>query len=154
MLGLEGDAEGGDQYKMYCSASAVTATSRVGLPVSTDARHWTEVRGESTGGAILDIGGTFPACEEVTVDIDVLLEPAPVGRGKAPIADATIRSRHVEPGMPMWPWWMTPFTERDPDARFCAGCPLLASRCRRDNWPAGLKCDSSRSAVPSAGGSS
>jgi hypothetical protein len=46
----------GDQYKMYYSANDVTNTWRVALATSSDARHWTKVRGKSTGGAILDIG--------------------------------------------------------------------------------------------------
>jgi hypothetical protein len=48
----------GDQYKMYYSANDVTNTWRVALAVSSDARHWSKVRGKSTGGAVLDIGGT------------------------------------------------------------------------------------------------
>ena len=47
----------GAQYKMYYSANDITNTWRVALAVSTDARHWTKVRGKSTGGAVLDIGG-------------------------------------------------------------------------------------------------
>jgi len=45
------------QYKMYYSANDVTNTWRVALAVSTDARHWTKVRGKTVGGAVLDIGG-------------------------------------------------------------------------------------------------
>ena len=46
----------GDQYKMYYSANDVTNTWRVALAVSTDARHWTKVRGKTVGGAVLDVG--------------------------------------------------------------------------------------------------
>jgi hypothetical protein len=51
----------GAQYKMYYSANDVTNTWRVALAVSSDARHWTKVRGKSANGAILDIGaaGSF-----------------------------------------------------------------------------------------------
>jgi hypothetical protein len=47
----------GDQYKMYYSANDVTNTWRVALAVSTDARHWTKVRGKGATGAVLDLGG-------------------------------------------------------------------------------------------------
>ena len=47
----------GAQYKMYYSANDVTNTWRVALAVSTDARHWTKVRGKGVTGAIVDIGG-------------------------------------------------------------------------------------------------
>jgi hypothetical protein len=46
----------GDQYKMYYSANDVTNTWRVALAVSSDARHWTKVRGKSAGGSVLDVG--------------------------------------------------------------------------------------------------
>ncbi len=46
-----------DEYKMYYSANDVTNTWRVALAVSSDARHWTKVRGKLADGAILDIGG-------------------------------------------------------------------------------------------------
>ena len=42
---------------MYYSANDVTNTWRVALAVSTDARHWTKVRGKTVGGAVLDVGG-------------------------------------------------------------------------------------------------
>jgi len=48
----------GDQYKMYYSANDVNNTWRVALAVSTDARHWTKVRGKNVDGSILDIGAT------------------------------------------------------------------------------------------------
>jgi hypothetical protein len=46
-----------DEYKMYYSANDVTNTWRVALAVSSDARHWTKVRGKIADGAVLDIGG-------------------------------------------------------------------------------------------------
>ena len=46
----------GDQYRMYYSANDVTNTWRVALAVSSDARHWTKVRGKTAGGAVLDVG--------------------------------------------------------------------------------------------------
>ena len=51
----------GDQYKMYYSANDVLNTWRVALAVSSDARHWTKVRGKGASGAVLDIGdaGSF-----------------------------------------------------------------------------------------------
>jgi hypothetical protein len=48
----------GDQYKMYYSANDATNTWRVALAVSSDARHWTKVRGKGATGAVLDLGGT------------------------------------------------------------------------------------------------
>jgi hypothetical protein len=53
----------GAQYKMYYSANDVTNTWRVALAVSSDARHWTKVRGKIADGAVLDIGaaGSFDA---------------------------------------------------------------------------------------------
>jgi hypothetical protein len=48
----------GDQYKMYYSANDVTNTWRVALAVSTDALHWTKVRGKGVTGAVLDLGGS------------------------------------------------------------------------------------------------
>jgi len=53
----------GDGYKMYYSANDVTDTWRVALAVSTDARHWTKVRGKIADGAVLDVGnpGAFDA---------------------------------------------------------------------------------------------
>lgn len=47
----------GSEYKMYYSANDVTNTWRVALAVSTDARHWTKVRGKGATGAVLDLGG-------------------------------------------------------------------------------------------------
>jgi hypothetical protein len=47
----------GQQYKMYYSANDVTNTWRVALAVSSDARHWTKVRGKGASGAVLDVGG-------------------------------------------------------------------------------------------------
>jgi predicted GH43/DUF377 family glycosyl hydrolase len=49
------------QYKMYYSANDPGNFWRVALAVSTDARHWTKVPGNQTGGAILDLGpsGSF-----------------------------------------------------------------------------------------------
>lgn len=66
-LGGPGDIDGqqvgyvwvlkdGAEYKMYYSANDVTNTWRVALAVSTDARHWTKVRGTLAGGAVLGIG--------------------------------------------------------------------------------------------------
>jgi predicted GH43/DUF377 family glycosyl hydrolase len=51
----------GAEYKMYYSSSDTALFWRVALAVSTDARHWTKVPGNQTGGAILDIGpaGSF-----------------------------------------------------------------------------------------------
>ncbi len=46
----------GDQYKMFYSANDAQTLWRVALAVSSDARHWTKVRGDDTGGAILDLG--------------------------------------------------------------------------------------------------
>jgi len=46
----------GDQYKMFYSANDAQNFWRVGLAVSSDARHWTKVPGDDTGGAILDLG--------------------------------------------------------------------------------------------------
>ncbi len=48
----------GDQYKMYYSANDSTNTWRVALAVSTDARHWSKMRGPLPNGAVLDIGAT------------------------------------------------------------------------------------------------
>ena len=50
-----------NQYKMYYSANDVNNTWRVALAVSTDARHWTKVRGKNVDGSVLDIGaaGSF-----------------------------------------------------------------------------------------------
>jgi len=47
----------GAQYKMYYSANDVTNTWRVALAVSSDARHWTKVRGKNPDGSVLDLGG-------------------------------------------------------------------------------------------------
>ena len=51
----------GAQYKMYYSANDVTNTWREALAVSTDARHWTKVRGKNSDGSVLDVGaaGSF-----------------------------------------------------------------------------------------------
>ena len=51
----------GSQYKMYYSANDATNTWRVALAVSSDARHWTKVRGKLANGSVLDIGpaGSF-----------------------------------------------------------------------------------------------
>ncbi len=46
----------GDQYKMFYSANDAGNFWRVGLAFSSDARHWTKIRGKETGGAILDLG--------------------------------------------------------------------------------------------------
>src|SRR3954469_1975563 len=46
----------GAEYKMYYSANDASNVWRVGLAVSTDARHWTKVPGKLAGGAILDLG--------------------------------------------------------------------------------------------------
>jgi hypothetical protein len=46
----------GAQYKLYYSANDQTNTWRVALATSTDARHWTKVRGKGATGAVLDIG--------------------------------------------------------------------------------------------------
>src|SRR5207302_85981 len=50
-----------NEYKMYYSANDAHLFWRVGLAVSTDARHWTKVPGKLQGGAILDLGppGSF-----------------------------------------------------------------------------------------------
>ncbi|MFO0583532.1 MAG: hypothetical protein U0229_14770 [Anaeromyxobacter sp.] len=47
----------GAGYRMYYSANDVLNYWRVGLAVSTDARHWTKVRGKGATGAVLDLGG-------------------------------------------------------------------------------------------------
>ncbi len=47
----------GAQYKMYYSANDAFNTWRVALAVSSDARHWTKVRGKNVNGSVLDLGG-------------------------------------------------------------------------------------------------
>jgi len=49
------------EYKKYYSANDAHLFWRVGLAVSSDARHWTKVPGKLAGGAILDLGpaGSF-----------------------------------------------------------------------------------------------
>jgi hypothetical protein len=49
------------EYKMYYSANDKNLFWRVALAVSPDARHWTKVPGNQTGGAVLDLGpaGSF-----------------------------------------------------------------------------------------------
>jgi hypothetical protein len=51
----------GLQYNMYYSANDATNTWRVALAVSSDARHWTKVRGKLANGSVLDVGpaGSF-----------------------------------------------------------------------------------------------
>jgi hypothetical protein len=51
----------GDGYKMFYSANDSGNFWRVGLAVSTDARHWTKVPGKQAGGSILALGpaGSF-----------------------------------------------------------------------------------------------
>ncbi|HEU4385003.1 MAG TPA: hypothetical protein VFR85_16085 [Anaeromyxobacteraceae bacterium] len=53
----------GAEYKMFYSANDASNFWRVGLAVSTDARTWTKVRGDTATGAILDLGppGSFDA---------------------------------------------------------------------------------------------
>ena len=46
----------GAQYKMFYSANDAENFWRLGLAVSTDARHWTKVPGKLAGGAILGLG--------------------------------------------------------------------------------------------------
>jgi predicted GH43/DUF377 family glycosyl hydrolase len=62
----------GAQYKMYYSANDETNTWRVGLAVSTDARHWTKVRGKGASGAVLDLGGA------TTFDVACAYQPTVV----------------------------------------------------------------------------
>ncbi len=49
------------EYKLYYSANDAHLFWRVGLAVSSDARHWTKVPGKLFGGAVLDLGpaGSF-----------------------------------------------------------------------------------------------
>jgi hypothetical protein len=70
----------GAEYKMYYSAADTQANWRVGLAVSSDAKHWSKVPGKLVSGAVLDLGAPGSLDAACAYQPSVVKDPSGVWR--------------------------------------------------------------------------